>query len=92
MLVLSMLDDRATVLTAIEAGAAGYVTKASALVDIVREIHAVHAGQLVLGDEVGKHIVAATRGQEDARFTVRERQLLPLLADAAPTARMAVRI
>jgi len=92
VVVVSMLDDRASVLAALDAGAAGYVTKASSLADIVRTILAVHAGQLSLTGDVGQHLIDASRGAPDGRFTARERELLPMLAEAATTTQMATRL
>ena len=91
VLVLSMHDDAPNVIAAIAAGAGGYVTKAAELEDVVRGIHAVHRGQLLLGGEVAAHLVSQDRSAPDG-FTLRERQLLPLLAEGASTERMAARL
>jgi DNA-binding NarL/FixJ family response regulator len=91
VLVLSMHDDAANVRAAIEAGAAGYVTKAADLEDIVRAIHAVHRGQMLLGGDVAAHLTARDPAAPDG-FTLRERQLLPLLAEGASTERMSARL
>lgn len=94
VLVLSMLDDRPSVVAALDAGATGYVTKSSSLDDIVHAIQAAARGQLLVGADVADH----ARGGRDpgsAAFdglTLRERQLLPLLAANWPTERMAARL
>lgn len=92
VVVVSMLDDRASVLSAIDAGATGYVTKASSLADVMRTVVAVHAGQFTLTGDVGSHMIEASHGTPDGRFTARERELLPMLAEAATTAQMATRL
>ncbi|MET0734637.1 MAG: response regulator transcription factor, partial [Microbacterium sp.] len=98
VLVLSMHDDGPTVLSALGAGARGYVTKSSPLDEIVRAIHAVNDGQLLVGGDVSAHVLrgatspSAAQGQAASVFTLRERQLLPLLADGVATERMAARL
>lgn len=94
VLVLSMLDDRPSVVAALEAGATGYVTKSSSLDDIVGAIHAAARGQLLVGADVAVH-ARGTRDPGSAEFdglTLRERQLLALLAENWPTERMAARL
>lgn len=91
VLVLSMHDDAPNVIAAIAAGAGGYVTKAADLEDIVRAIHAVYRGQFLLGREVAAHLTSPDPASTDG-FTVRERQLLPLLAQGASTERMSARL
>lgn len=91
ILVLSMHDDGVNVRAAIQAGAAGYVTKAADLEDIVAAIHAVHRGQLLLGGDVASHLTTRDAALPDG-FTLRERQLLPLLAQGASTERMSARL
>ncbi|CAN5349496.1 response regulator transcription factor [soil metagenome] len=91
VLVLSMHDDAPNVLAAVAAGASGYVTKSADLADIVRAIHAVHSGQFLMGGDVAAHLVAHDLAKPDG-FTLRERQLLPLLADGVSTERMSSRL
>lgn len=91
VLVLSMHDDAANVRAAILAGAAGYVTKAAELEDIVSAIHAVHRGQLLLGGDVAAHLTSPDATARDG-FTTRERQLLPMLAEGSSTERMSARL
>lgn len=92
ILVLSMLDDRPSVVAAMEAGADGYVTKAASLAEILTAVHAAARGQLVVGADVAKHVRGGRPSAEPDGFTLRERQLLPLLADGWPTERMAARL
>ncbi|MBS1698256.1 MAG: response regulator transcription factor [Actinobacteria bacterium] len=92
ILVLSMHDDAATVRTAIDAGADGYLVKTSGLDDIVRAICAVAAGQFVLG--AGTEQARAPLPRHDPReaYTDRERQVLDLLAGGATTMQIADRL
>lgn len=97
VLVLSMLDDRPSVRAALDAGATGYVTKSSSLEDIIGAIHATARGQLLIGADVAGHARHSDGPdvREAAEFgglTLRERQLLPMLAEGWPTERMAARL
>ncbi len=96
VLVLSMLDDPATVLTAIEAGANGYLVKSSRFEEILRGIHAVHSGQTLLGSGIGEHMIRRTRTggvpPPMSKFSTREQQLLGLLAHGKTTSQMAARL
>jgi DNA-binding NarL/FixJ family response regulator len=93
ILVLSMLDDRPSVLAALAAGADGYVTKSAPLDEILAAIQAAARGQLVMGSDVAPHVRAAGAPSDDSDgLTLRERQLLALLADGATTERMAARL
>lgn len=93
VVVLSMHDDTVSVREAIEAGAKGYLAKTSGLDEILRGIHAVRDGQLLLGSTVSTHLTGhGTSTAHSARFTAREREVLRLLADAATTGQIAERL
>lgn len=92
ILVLSMLDDRPSVTAALEAGADGYVTKSASLEEILTAVHAAARGQLVLGADVAQYLRTRRPASEPEGFTLRERQLLPLLANGWSTERMAARL
>ena len=82
VLMLTMLDDSMSVEAAITAGARGYLVKTSGLDDILRGIHAVHAGQFLLGAGAS----GASRVHTGVSpFTARERQVLELLAAGSTT-------
>lgn len=95
VLVLTSLENRDGIFAAMRAGARGYLVKTSPLADLIRAIHAVHAGQTVLD------VVASTHMRELGRqeyagtetpylgLTFRERQILDLLATGTSTARIA---
>ena len=60
VLMLTMYDDDATVFTAMQAGAQGYLLKEAEQDDIVRAIHGVVAGEAIFGPGVA--IVRAREG------------------------------
>ena len=89
VLMLTMLDDSMSVEAAITAGARGYLVKTSGLDDILRGIHAVHAGQFLLGAGAS----GASRVHTGASpFTARERQVLELLAAGSTTGQISARL
>jgi DNA-binding NarL/FixJ family response regulator len=91
VLILSMYDDHEYVVQIIQAGASGYVLKRVVTEDLVRAIHEVHAGgsflyppiaATLIGDYLrvtqGERSGASGRGES---LTVREREVLRLIAD-----------
>ena len=91
ILMLTMLDDDASVRAAVTAGAAGYVLKGDPQDRIVRAIHAVACGDAFLAAGVARHVMDAPPDPLSA-LTPRERQLLGLLAEGVPTTGMARRL
>ena len=61
VLVLSSSDDRAHVLDAVRAGAAGYLLKTARSADIVDGVRRVHGGELVFPPEVASIVLDAVR-------------------------------
>jgi len=93
ILILSSLDDKATASAALHAGARGYLVKTSPLEVILRGIHTVAGGQLLLDGAVADALRdSGTDAADSLRWTQRERQLLELLAIGASTAEMARRL
>jgi DNA-binding NarL/FixJ family response regulator len=92
VLVLTMLDDDASVRAALDAGAAGYVLKGDSRQQIVRAIHAVAAGATFLGSGVTPRALDGTGPDPFARLTARERRILDLLAAGLTTAAIAARL
>jgi DNA-binding NarL/FixJ family response regulator len=80
VLVLTMLDDDASVRAALDAGAAGYVLKGDSRQQIVRAIHAVAAGATFLGSGVTPRALDGGGDDPFAGLTARERRVLDLLA------------
>ena len=64
VLVLSSSDERAQVLDAVRAGAAGYLLKTARSADISDGVKRVHAGELVFPPALANVVLAAIRAQE----------------------------
>jgi DNA-binding NarL/FixJ family response regulator len=90
VLVLTMYDDEATVFTAMQAGASGYLLKDAEQEEIVRAVRAVAAGEVIFGPGVAARVIGYFAAvppsaiEEEAypfpELTDRERQILDLLA------------
>ena len=98
VLVLTMYDDDATVFTAMQAGAQGYLLKESEQDDIVRAIHGVMAGEAIFGPGVAERVLGyfadPPSGRADPEYpfpelTDRERSILDLLARGRRTSEFA---
>lgn len=88
ILVLSMHDDEAHVIAALQAGAQGYVLKSSDAAELLHAIRAVASGRRYLGQTLNDRVIAAyanqTRGSSlDPYETLsqREREILKLVAE-----------
>ena len=98
VLVLTMYDDDATVLTAMQAGARGYLLKGAEQDEIVGAIRAVVSGQAIFGPGIAGRVLdyfAAPRvptTQPFPQLTERERDILDLLASGLRTAVIAQRL
>lgn len=84
-LVLTMHTDDASLVTAMRAGARGYLVKGADRAELVRAIVAVAAGEAVYGPEVaGKILAHFVAGTEQPRafadLTAREHDVLDLIA------------
>lgn len=83
ILVFSMHDSAALVRHALEAGARGYLTKASAPAGLVDAVRAVHAGRRVLSAEFPSSLLERPAEQEAVRLadlSLREFEIFRLLA------------
>ena len=95
VLVLTMFDDDATVFTAMQAGARGYLLKGAEQDDIVGAIRAVVAGQAIFGPGIATRVLdffsAPPVDKVDVfpQLTARELDILKLLADGRRTAAIA---
>jgi DNA-binding NarL/FixJ family response regulator len=96
-LVLTMSNDPAHLVSAIRAGARGYVVKGAGRTEIVGALEAVHRGDAVFGADIAELALHAVTAQDPqaARFPMlseRERDVLRLLALGLPNAGIATRL
>jgi DNA-binding NarL/FixJ family response regulator len=96
VLMLTMYDDDATVFTAMQAGARGYLLKGAEQDEIVAAIKAVVAGQAIFGPGVAARVLqhfsnvpAAPAEVAFPELTDREREILHLLASGRRTGAIA---
>lgn len=85
VLVLTMGEDDGTVLSALRAGARGYLRKGAEQDEIVRAIRTVHSGGVVFGASLAARISevlspAASEGRPFPELTERETEVLDLVA------------
>ncbi len=99
VLVLTMSDDDDSVFAALRAGARGYLLKESSSEDITRAVRSVARGEAVFGPKIADRVVgffaAAVHGRGPdpfPRLTVREREILDLLARGWDNATIARRL
>ncbi len=102
VLVLTMYDDDATVFTAMQAGASGYLLKDAEQGDIVRALRAVAGGEVIFAPGVAAHVLGYfaappvprhqphdTAAYPFPELTERERVILDLLAQGQRTSAIA---
>lgn len=100
VLMLTMHDDDATVFTAMQAGARGYLLKGADQEEISGGIRAVVAGQAIFGPGVAGRVLGyfaspPSTAEAEGPFpelTPREREILQLLAEGRRTADIADRL
>ena len=101
VLMLTMHDDDATVFTAMQAGARGYLLKGAEQDEIAGSIRGVVAGQAIFGPGIASRVLsyfatppepatpASATAERFPELTVRERDILELLAEGRRTAAIA---
>jgi DNA-binding NarL/FixJ family response regulator len=100
VLMVTMFDDDATVFTAMQAGAQGYLLKDAEQDDIVRAVHGVVAGEAIFGPGVAARVLAYFSDSPRAvaaenpfpELTDRERDVLELLAQGRRNADIAAQL
>lgn len=96
VLVVTMFEDDATVFTAMRAGARGYVLKDAEKDDVLRAIRAVGCGEAIFSAGIASRLIdffttARPVASREAfpSLTMRERELLHLMAGGSSNARIA---
>jgi DNA-binding NarL/FixJ family response regulator len=97
VLMLTMYDDDATVFTAMQAGAQGYLLKEAEQEEIVRAVRGVVAGEAIFGQGVAERVLGYFAGSPASaapeypfpELTERERVVLELLARGRRTTEIA---
>jgi DNA-binding NarL/FixJ family response regulator len=97
VLVLTMSEDDSSVFAALRAGARGYLLKGAHQIELVASIRAVARGEAVFGARIADQVLqyfTAPRPVKVAlpELTIRERQVLALLAADRPTAQIAAKL
>lgn len=91
VLILTNFDTDADIVTAIEAGAAGYLLKDAAPDDLTGAVHAAAAGQTALAPAVATRLFARMQ-QAHSSLSARELEVLELVADGCSNTDIAHRL
>ena len=98
VIMLSMHKNEEYVSQALRVGAAGYLLKDAATTELELAVQAVARGETYLSPAVSKHVVdrylqrvnnTAERASESTRLTVRQREILQLIAEGHTTKQIA---
>jgi len=93
LVILSMHSSVEHVFHALEAGASGYVLKASAAKEIIDAVRVVHAGRRYFSQEIAEMMAEVVSRSAAAsplnRLSKRERQVLQLVAEGRSSAQIA---
>ena len=100
VLVLTMYDDDESVFSAMRAGARGYLLKDADQADLLRAVHVVNRGEAIFSPTVARRLMgyfaalqSAGRGaQAFPDLTVREQDVLRLIAEGQSNAAIAARL
>jgi len=93
VLVLTQYDDKEHVLSAVKAGAAGYLPKIAASSELIAAIRAVHSGESFLYPSAASALISGYRQDVKIdtydRLTEREREILTLTGNGHSTQQIA---
>ncbi|QYM74738.1 response regulator transcription factor [Leucobacter luti] len=96
VLVFTTYEDDEQILSAIEAGASGYLVKAAPAAELIAGVRAVAAGHTVLAPSIAAQLVARVREPvepvEAPRLTPRETEILALVAQGYSNPSIAARL
>lgn len=88
VLVLTNYDTDADILSAVEAGASGYLLKDCPPEELIAAIKAAAAGETALAPAIAGRLMARMRSPQTS-LSVREMEVLQLVADGEPNTRIA---
>ncbi|WP_054953728.1 response regulator [Flaviflexus massiliensis] len=88
VLVLTNYDTDADILSAVEAGASGYLLKDSPPEELIAAIKAAAAGETALAPAIAGRLMARMRSPQTS-LSVREMEVLQLVADGEPNTQIA---
>jgi DNA-binding NarL/FixJ family response regulator len=92
VLVLTTYESDASILSAIEAGASGYLLKAAPAEELVAGVRSVAAGEVALSPAIAAQLVARVREPAPATLTPRETEVLRLVAEGLSNRAIAERL
>jgi DNA-binding NarL/FixJ family response regulator len=93
VVVLTSFSDRARILDALDAGAAGYLLKDADPDELLRGIRSAAAGEAPLAPRAASELLAERRaGRPGAELTPREREVLLMVAEGLPNKLIARRL
>lgn len=81
VLVLTTYESDASILSAIEAGASGYLLKAAPAEELIAGVRSVAAGEVALSPAIAAQLVARMQKPAPATLTPRETEVLRLVAE-----------
>ncbi|MGW4029721.1 response regulator [Streptomyces sp. NPDC004838] len=83
VLILTTFDSESDVLSAIEAGAIGYLLKDALPEELMRAVRAAARGESVLAPSVTQHLMGQVRRPGASTLTDREKEVLQLVANGS---------
>jgi DNA-binding NarL/FixJ family response regulator len=92
VLVLTTYDTDSDVLSAIEAGATGYLLKDAPREELIRAVRAAFAGEAVLSPAVASRLMGQVRKPPPGVLSQRELEVLALIADGATNRQAAAKL
>ncbi|GAA2181390.1 response regulator transcription factor [Brooklawnia cerclae] len=92
VVVLTTYETDEDILSAIEAGATGYLLKAAPKEELIAGVRAAANGQVALAPSVAAALVSRVQAPEPARLTPREIEVLGLVADGLSNAQIGRRL
>ncbi|UTT63752.1 response regulator transcription factor [Microcella humidisoli] len=92
VLVLTTYESDASILSAIEAGASGYLVKAAPAEELIAGVRSVAAGEVALSPAIAAQLVARVREPAPPVLTPRETEVLRLVAEGLSNREIGARL